>query len=104
MKAPSHKIKNQIFNVGHQNMSINKLALRVKKIISKKTSTNIKVIKTKSNDKRSYHINSDKIFKMLGFKAKRKVDNAITEIYNAFRKNKIPKRNDYCYSIRILEF
>ena len=94
MKAPSHKIRNQIFNVGHQNMSINKLALRVKKIISKKTSTKIKVIKTKSNDKRSYHINSDKILKVLGFRAKRKVDDAVTEIYNAFRKNKIPQSFD----------
>ena len=94
MRAPAYKIKDKIFNVGHQNMSINKLALRVKNIISKKTSTKIKVIKTKSNDKRSYHINSDKIFKELGFKAKRKVDDAIIEIYDAFKKNKIPKSFD----------
>ncbi len=36
IRAPAHKIKDKIFNVGHQNMSINKLALRVKNIISKK--------------------------------------------------------------------
>ena len=94
MSAPAYKIKDKIFNVGHQNMSINKLALRVKNIISKKTSTKIKVIRTKSNDKRSYHINSDKIFKELGFKPKRKVDDAIIEIYNAFKQGKIPKSFD----------
>jgi nucleoside-diphosphate-sugar epimerase len=94
MKAPAHKIKDKIFNVGHQNMSIDKLALRVKKIISQKTSTKIKIIKTKSNDKRSYHINSDKIFKELGFKPKRKVDDAIIEIYDAFKQRKIPKSFD----------
>ena len=94
MKAPTHKIKDQIFNVGHQNMSIDKLALRVKNIISKKISKKIKIIKTKSNDKRSYHINSDKIFKELGFKPKRKVDDAIIEIYDAFKQGKIPKSFD----------
>ncbi len=94
MKAPTYKIKDQIFNVGHQNMSIDKLALRVKNIISKKISTKIKIIKTKSNDKRSYHINSDKIFKELGFKPKRKVDDAIIEIYDAFKQGKIPKSFD----------
>tara|TARA_B110000444_G_C18817424_1_gene585874 strand:+ start:119 stop:1111 length:993 start_codon:yes stop_codon:yes gene_type:complete len=94
MKAPTYKIKDQIFNVGHQNMSIDNLALRVKNIISKKIETKIKIIKTKSNDKRSYHINSDKIFKELGFKPKRKVDDAIIEIYDAFKQGKIPKSFD----------
>ena len=48
-------------------MSISKLAGLVSKIISKKISSKIKIIYTKTNDKRSYHINSDKISKELGF-------------------------------------
>lgn len=94
IEAPTKKIQNKIFNVGHQNMSISKLAGLVSKIISKKISSKIKIIYTKTNDKRSYHINSDKISKELGFKAKRKVDDAIIEIYNAFKKNKLPNSFD----------
>lgn len=90
IEAPSVKIYNQIFNVGHQNMSILNLAKRVKKIISNKTLKKIKLIKTSSNDKRSYHINSDKIKNIIGFSPKRNVDDAILEVYNAFKKKKIP--------------
>ena len=90
IEAPSEKIYNQIFNVGHQNMSILNLAKRVKKIIFNKTLKKIKLIKTSSNDKRSYHINSDKIKNIIGFSPKRNVDDAILEVYNAFKKKKIP--------------
>ena len=90
IEAPSNKIYNQIFNVGNQNMSILNLAKKVKKIISNRTLKKIKLIKTSSNDKRSYHINSDKIKNILGFRPKRKVEDAILEIYNSFKKKKIP--------------
>jgi len=92
--APAKKIENQIFNVGKENLTINNIALMVKKIIEKKTSQKIKIVKTKSNDKRSYHINSDKILKQLKFKAKRTVKDAVIELYKAFAKGWIPKSFD----------
>jgi nucleoside-diphosphate-sugar epimerase len=94
IKAPSKKIKNQIFNVGKENLTINNIALMVKKIIEKKTSQKIKIVKTKSSDKRSYHINSDKILKQLKFKAKRTVKDAVIELYKAFANGWIPKSFD----------
>jgi len=92
--APAKKIENQIFNVGKENLTINNIALMVKKIIEKKTSQKIKIVKTKSNDKRSYHINSDKILKQLKFKAKRTVKDAVIELYKAFAKGWVPKSFD----------
>ena len=44
-------------------MSINKIANMVKKLVEKKYNKKIKIIKEKSKDIRSYHINSDKIKK-----------------------------------------
>jgi nucleoside-diphosphate-sugar epimerase len=90
INAPSSKIKNKIFNVGNENKSILQIAKIVKKIISKKLKVKIKIFKKISNDKRSYHINSDKIKKELGFKPRRKIEDAINEIYKAFKKNQLP--------------
>ena len=88
--APRKKIKNQIFNVGNQNMSINKIANMVKKLVEKKYNKKIKIIKEKSKDIRSYHINSDKIKKILNFKPKRKIEHAILEMCKAYELGKIP--------------
>ena len=49
----------------------------------------IKIIKTKSNDLRSYHINSDKISKELGFVPKKNIEHAVIEVYNALKSKKI---------------
>ncbi len=89
INSPSAKIQNKIFNVGHENMSINKIASLVKKTIQKKMGQKIKIIKTKSNDLRSYHINSNKISKELGFVPKKNIEQAVIEIYNALKSKKI---------------
>ena len=39
-----------------------------------------------TNDKRSYHISSEKIFKVLGFKTKYTVKNAAQDLKKAFKK------------------
>jgi nucleoside-diphosphate-sugar epimerase len=91
INAPIKKINNKIFNVGHQNMSISNIAKLVKKIISNKKKKNIDIFTSKSNDKRSYHINSDKIYKELNFKPKRGVEDAVIEIYKSFEKGDLPK-------------
>ena len=90
LKAPSKKISNQIFNVGNENASILQLAKIVKNVVKKefKLKNDIKIILEKSDDKRSYHINSNKIYKALGFKPKYTVKDAVIEICNAFKKNK----------------
>jgi len=90
IKAPSKKISNQIFNVGNENASILQLAKSVKRIVKKefKLKSDIKIILETSEDKRSYHINSNKIYKVLGFKPKYSVKDAVIEICNAFKKNK----------------
>jgi nucleoside-diphosphate-sugar epimerase len=89
INSPAKNIQNQIFNIGHQNMSINKIASLVKKTVEKKMGQKIKIIRTKSNDLRSYHINSDKIYKLLGFKPKRNIEQAVVEVYNALKSKKI---------------
>jgi len=105
--APSEKIRNEIFNVGYQNMSINEIANLVKKVVEEifPNQKKIAIEKTKSNDNRSYHINSDKIFHKLGFKAKRNIEEAIKDLCVSFKKGLIKDsfENDFYYNVRRLK-
>ena len=89
IKAETNKIKDQIFNVGYQNLSILEIASVVKKVVEQKFTLNkeIKIIREETNDNRSYHINSDKIKKALNFSPKRSIEKAVEDLVEAFNKN-----------------
>ena len=107
LKAPSEKIKNEIFNVGYQNMSINDIANLVKKVVEEVFPEKQKIVieKTQSNDNRSYHINSEKIFKSLGFRAERSIEEAVKDLCASFKSGLIKKsfENDFYYNVRRLK-
>ena len=92
MTAPAEKVQNEIFNVGFQNMSIADLAVLVKKVVEAEFSEKeeISIVTTASDDNRSYHINSDKITRVLGFKPKYNIADAIRDLCKAFKEDKLP--------------
>jgi nucleoside-diphosphate-sugar epimerase len=73
-------IKDQIFNVGFENYTVEDLALLVKKNIN----AEVKLVYEKSEDNRSYHISSKKISQQLGFKPKKDINSAIKDLIKAF--------------------
>jgi len=92
------KINGQIFNIGFENKTVDQLATNVKKIVGE----DIKILKSFSNDNRSYHISSDKIFKLLEFKPKFTISDAINDLKKAFE-NKLlidPLNNENYYNIK----
>ena len=96
LTAPDEKIANQIFNVGYQNLSIMDIAKMVQKIVleeypERKT---LDIVTTPTDDIRSYHINSDKIFKALGYKPKHTIEYAVRELCQAFRRGDLPNSFD----------
>ena len=86
LKASPNKINGEIFNVGFKNQSVNELALDVKEVIG----NDIEIIKTKSNDNRSYHVSSKKIEEILGFNTNKTVKNAVSDLKNAFERGLLP--------------
>ena len=62
IEADGQIINGQIFNVGFRNQSVNELANDVKEVIGQ----DVKIINTKSDDNRSYHVSSEKIRDILG--------------------------------------
>lgn len=87
LESPESSIKNQIFNVGQENLSILDLAHIIKKIVIKNFGyEDIPIEITESNDSRSYHINSDKIYQTLGFTPLYNVEDAVNDLCEAFKK------------------
>ena len=93
--------KDKIFNVGYENLSVMKLAELVKKNLNK----NIEITRETSDDNRSYHISSDRIFKQLNFRNKFTTSDAINDLKQAFDKNKFrePLENKKYFNIKMMK-
>jgi nucleoside-diphosphate-sugar epimerase len=107
MTAPAAKIANETFNVGFQNMSIADLAVLVKNTVERRfpEKAPIAIVTTPTDDNRSYHINSDKIARALGFKPKYTIEDAIEGLCDAFEQKRVPDSmtdNRY-YNVRTLK-
>ncbi len=107
IEAKPEKIQNQIFNVGYQNLSINDLSLIVKKVVEEEfpEKKNIEISRTESNDNRSYHINSDKIFKHLGFKPRYTIEDAVRSLCKNFKNGTIKNsfEDDIYFNIKRMQ-
>tara|TARA_Y100001958_G_C21159169_1_gene493472 strand:- start:23 stop:1003 length:981 start_codon:yes stop_codon:yes gene_type:complete len=90
INAPANKVNGEIFNVGYENQTVIELGETVKKIIGE----DVKIEFKSSNDNRSYHISSKKIEKVLGFKAKNSIADAVEDLKKAFEKNLLPNSLD----------
>ena len=85
LEADQKKINQQIFNIGSKNHTVTEIADIVKKIIGK----DVKLTKIQSDDNRSYHISSDKIYNHLGFKTQFTIGDAVRDLRSAFEKKKL---------------
>ena len=107
LEAPKEKIHKQIFNIGYQNMSIMEIADLAKKVVLEEfpEKHEIKIVKTPSDDNRSYHINSDKIKEVLGFVPKYSVEDSIKSLCNAFKDGLIQNSmdDDKYYNIKTMK-
>lgn len=84
-----------IFNAGFENISI----IDIAKLITKYIPVEIEV--TKSNDPRSYKINSDRLTST-GFSPKKKVEDAIKEIIDAYNSGSL-KDEKICYNLQWMQ-
>ena len=103
--AKKELIENEIFNVGYENMSIIQLAKLVQQIFKERYSKEVEIIRTESNDNRSYHINSDKIYEKLNFKPTHSIKDAIISLLDAFEANKIPNsfEDDIYFNVKRMQ-
>jgi len=90
LNSDYNKINKEIFNVGYKNQTVNELAQNVKEVIGK----DIAIIKTESDDNRSYHVSSQKIYSILDFKTQFTVKDAVFDLQKAFENKLLTKTFD----------
>jgi len=95
------KTRNQIYNVGFENKSLDNLAQLVKDTVSK----NLIIKKITTDDNRSYHISSHKFSKNFNFKYKYSISDAINDLVSAFKENKFqdPLSNQLYFNIKQMQ-
>lgn len=107
LEVPDEKIAGQIFNAGVQNMSIMEIAQIAKRVVEEMFPENgdIPIVTTPTDDIRSYHVNSDKIGRILGFRPKRSVEDAVRDLCVAFKAGKLPNSLDdtFYFNVRRLK-
>jgi nucleoside-diphosphate-sugar epimerase len=84
----NNKSNSIFYNAGFENLSVLQIAKIVKKNVP------CKIIIKKSNDIRSYNLDSSKLLKT-GFEPKLKINDAIKQIMEAFAKNKISLKDQW---------
>jgi nucleoside-diphosphate-sugar epimerase len=106
LTAPHDMIHGETFNIGFQNHSIAEIAGIVKKVVEMEMpKREIKIVTTPTNDMRSYHVNSDKVRRLLGFQPKRSVEDAVRDLVRAFRNHLLPNsfEDDCYYNVRTMK-
>lgn len=104
LKLPKEKIAGQTFNAGYRNMKVGEIADVVRKVVQEEFPElgSIEIVRTPTDDIRSYHVNSDKIKRVLGFAPRRSVEDAVRDLCKAFRQGLIPNSmgDDRYYNVK----
>jgi nucleoside-diphosphate-sugar epimerase len=105
--VPDEKIAGKTFNAGFMNMSIMEIAQIAKRVVQElfPEKGDIPIVTTPTDDIRSYHVNSDKIKRELGFEAKRSVEDAVRDLCAAFKQGKLPNsmQDTFYFNVRRLK-
>jgi nucleoside-diphosphate-sugar epimerase len=107
LETPAQKIRGQTFNIGYQNLSIAEIADLVRQTVGTEFPDRgeIEISTSPTDDRRSYHINSDKVLRVLGFRPRRSVADAVRDLCRAFKGGKMPNsmEDDRYYNVRAMK-
>ncbi len=102
LKAQKEKIHRQAFNIAYKNYTIKEIAQLVKNTLADPT---IDFEVTPTDDIRSYHINTDKIKRLLDFECKFDLSEAVLSLKEAFNQGLITDglNNPMYYNIKRMQ-
>jgi nucleoside-diphosphate-sugar epimerase len=86
LEWPVEKINGGVYNVGYHNHKLREIAGMVKHVVG----DDVRIVTTPTDDNRSYHVSSAKIKRELGFTASRSIEDAVSDLVNAFNSGRIP--------------
>ena len=87
LEYPAEKVAGQTFNVGYENFTVAQLAEFVKTAVERAfpEKASITITTTPSNDNRSYHVSSQKLYDTVGWKPSRSIGDAVMDLCAAFK-------------------
>jgi nucleoside-diphosphate-sugar epimerase len=96
LEVPDKAIGGETFNVGHENHTICEIAESVQGVVQAEMPgrERVEIVTTPTDDKRSYHISSEKIGEQLGFRATRTIEQGVHDMVTAFKDGKLPDPMD----------
>ena len=101
LNAPKELVAGEIFNAGYENHSVEELGQFVVDVIG----DDVEVIKTPTDDNRSYHVSSKKIQDVLSFEPQFTIKDAIEGLMEAFQEGKFkdPLNNEMYFNIKRMQ-
>lgn len=101
LAADDATVNGKIWNAGYHNLKVREIADMVRERVGE----NVEIVVTPTDDHRSYHVSSAKIYRELGFEAKRTVGDAIQDLKAAFEAGKVPNSltDDKYYNIKRMQ-
>jgi len=104
INSPEDYINNQVFNIGLISLKVKDLSKMVKNVLEVEYNEKINLKNIKTNDTRSYHMESNKI-KEFGFEFKYTLEDGIREIAEAYYKGMLinPLDNPIYHNIKLLK-
>ncbi|MFQ5737787.1 MAG: NAD-dependent epimerase/dehydratase family protein [Acidobacteriota bacterium] len=107
LRLPEERIAGKIYNAGYQNLTVAEIADRVGGVVQRERPDRgkIEIVTTPSEDRRSYHISSERIRRELGFTPRRTIEDAVRDLLAAFREGRIPNpmSDSRYYNIRTMK-
>lgn len=94
LDAQDGAIQKQAFNISSDNFRVDAVA----RMVQAKLPCRLEF--ASFTDPRSYHVNTNKAQRVLGYTAKRSIGSAIDEIKEAFERGRIQEDDARCYNIR----
>ncbi len=89
---PPEGFSGKTYNAGMQNRTVAEIAGIVRRVVEAEMPERgpIAVETSSTSDRRSYHISSEKIRRVLGFVPRRSIEDAVRDLIAAFRSGKLP--------------
>jgi nucleoside-diphosphate-sugar epimerase len=90
LEYPELSIAGKTFNVGYQNDTVSHLAGVAKTIVEREfpAKAPIHIETTSTNDNRSYHVSSRRIYDELGYQPQRTIEDAVRDLCEVFKAGK----------------
>ena len=105
LDEPNERVHGKIYNAGYENHTVRAIAEQIRDRIAEVRGTSIPIETTPTDDLRSYHIDSGRIARELGFRARRTIGDAVTDLLAAFDRGEVPNPLDdpRYYNVRVLQ-